>query len=219
MVGAPAFLTLPRETHQLLLQGPHGPPQQVYLPRPKELGGEKPQGQWAESQGPEASPRRPSEVRGRCWGSVVCPWCVHNLLFFWCLGSRVMCRCGPGQVSACVSVSASSCIPSLCLLSVSLFWSYCADGRPTPVRLTQPTPEQWGQGGLPTLSPRGALPWTRSWAPAGATVGPWVVVFTLNFLYLSDLGFLMTVKMKLVRRCELTASCGRQTDYLPTQPM
>lgn len=49
-------------------------------------------------------------------------------------------------------------------------------------------------------------------------MGPWEVVFTLDFLYLSDLGFLMTVKMKLVRRCELTASCRRQTDYLQTQP-
>lgn len=29
----------------------------------------------------------------------------------------------------------------------------------------------------------------------------------------------MTVKMKLVHRCELTASCGRQTDYLQIQPM
>lgn len=40
----------------------------------------------------------------------------------------------------------------------------------------------------------------------------------MDFLYLSDLGFLMTVEMKLVRRCELTASCRRQTDYLQTQP-
>ena len=28
----------------------------------------------------------------------------------------------------------------------------------------------------------------------------------------------MTVKMKLVCRCELTASCRKQTDYLQTQP-
>lgn len=84
--------------------------------------------------------------------------------------------------------------------------------------LSIPPQNSGERGRLPTLSPTGAWPWAGSQAPAGASVGPWEVVFTLDFLYLSDLGFLMTVKMKLVRRCELTASCRRQTDYLQTQP-
>lgn len=64
--------------------------------------------------------------------------------------------------------------------------------------------------GSPSGLPKELGPWVGSWAPTGAVVGPWVVVFTLDFPYLSDLGFLMTVKTKLVRRCELTASCRRE---------
>lgn len=148
------------------------------------------------------------------------PGMVHNLNLpvLWGPAPHVMCRYSPGQVSACVHMPPPPSPPSA--------FSPCLFSGPTVLMAGQhlfssPSPPQnnGGQGGIPTLSPRGAWPWAGSRTPAGATFGPWVVVFTSNFLYLSDLGFLMTVKMKLVRRCELTASCGRQTDYLQIQPM
>lgn len=78
--------------------------------------------------------------------------------------------------------------------------------------LAQPSPPQndGGQGGLPIPSPRRAWPLGGNLGSRWSCGGPPVVVSTSDFPYLSDLGFLMTVKMKLVRRCELTASCGRE---------
>lgn len=100
---------MPRETHQVF-QGPcgnplHPPPSpQVHLPRPKEPGGKilKDSRQSLKVQRPLPG----SPVRSEAGvGFQPCdPGVVHisDLLFLWCLASRVMCRCSPGQVSACV---------------------------------------------------------------------------------------------------------------------
>lgn len=132
-------------------------------------------------------------------------------------GSRVLCevRCGLGRALPAFPLPLSHPFP---LTPVSFLGFSHADGRPTPVWLAHSTPEQRGAGQASHLVPQGGS--SLGWNPGspGASVGPREVVFTLDFLYLSDLGSLMTVKMKLVRRCELTASCRRQTDYLQPQP-
>ena len=121
-------------------------------------------------------------------------------------------RC-PASHKACIRVAQG---PSLCphgraFLLHSLLLPLC------PL-LSYPNPPQnnGGRADSPPRFPEGPGLWPGSWASAGAAIGPWGV-FTLDFPYLSDLGFLTTVRMRPVHRCALTAAAGG-TQHLQTQP-
>lgn len=146
----------------------------------------------------------------------MCVWISGtSLLYLWMGSTR------PLEISAWHSPGSRwlgwvSAFPQLPLCPFPL-WLFCIGQQGTPVRPGQSSPGQSRRPAPICPPPPGEETgreqdshWSRGWSLG--------CCFHFGFLLPVRPGIFNDSEMKLLHRCEMTASCRRQTNYLQTQP-